>query len=365
MTSTSKNGIVQLMGRCFRMWPVNVLLRGFYHRRNTIVFYHGVWPSGSQKSVLFKGTSLGRLEADLRILRRFFRFASLEYMLYVQEAGASSEKPELVVTFDDGFDLTDSGATDLLESFGIRATTFVNTASVDYTRLMWQHGLAAIRELRGDETFVRELNGLLAKTGCDDGIHKAEEQIWVTRLWPMERKDEYAESLWKACDMPPLGEFLEEHRPYFDWGGLEEWLRRGHTVGFHTDSHPFCSRLREADVVPEIVAPAMRLRERLRLQTIPFAYPFGERLVAEQEARVIDLELFSCLFSTGELSPPATAPQRLSRVEGEGGVDREVFGRPVMRAFRAGGHAWKRSSARDGEESDGRLCSAWEAPKAE
>ena len=38
--------------------------------------------------------------------------------------------------------------------------------------------------------------------------------------WDMARKDELADALWAACDMPPLSEFLDEHRPYFTADGL-------------------------------------------------------------------------------------------------------------------------------------------------
>src|SRR5262249_3036592 len=57
--------------------------------------------------------------------------------------------------------------------------------------------------------------------------------------WAMERKEELVDTLWKACDMPPLHEFLDEHQPYFTRDGLKRWLAAGHGVGLHTASHPF------------------------------------------------------------------------------------------------------------------------------
>ena len=55
--------------------------------------------------------------------------------------------------------------------------------------------------------------------------------------WDMGRKDELADALWAACDMPPLAEYLDEHRPYFTAEALARWRRRRPRVGLHT-RHP-------------------------------------------------------------------------------------------------------------------------------
>ncbi len=75
------------------------------------------------------------------------------------------------------------------------------------------------------------------------------------RTWPMSRKEELVNELWRCCDMPALDEFLDQYRPYFSWKDIEEWLRRGHSVGLHTHTHPKCENIDENLAEQEIKVP--------------------------------------------------------------------------------------------------------------
>ncbi len=130
--------------------------------------------------------------------------------------------------------------------------------------------------------------------------------------------------------MPPMDDLLGEHRPYLDWQGLRDLIDRGHTVGSHTKSHPFCSRLRESDLSAELIDPASELRSELGLDALPFAYPFGDRLPPALEKVIAESDVYTCLLGTGGLSLAPTAPDALDRIEVEAGIDSEIFGRPVV-----------------------------------
>jgi peptidoglycan/xylan/chitin deacetylase (PgdA/CDA1 family) len=178
------------------------------------------------------------------------------------------------------------------------------------------------------------MNALQARTGQAMRIGPTDHPMDAARHWPADRKDEYAAELWAACDMPSMAEFLEEHKPYMNWAALRDWVGRGHAVGLHTHSHPFCSRLSDDQIEVEILAPGRQLNEQLRQDSLPFAYPFGDRLPAEKETRIRESGPFSCLLGAGPFSDRGTSPFDLNRVEPEASVDAEVFGRPVIRAIR-------------------------------
>jgi len=306
----------------------------FYRRRASIVYYHGVWQSSSTATkALFGGIDLDAFANDMKVLRRYFRPVSLDGVLRFNTADGGVDKPLVAVTFDDGCELTRSGAVDVLDVLGIPATTFVVLACVGNRHLMWQHKLSAILACRGVDVFVREFNWLAEKVAPGSSIKSPEEQPFQTRLWPMGRKDEYADTLWQVCDMPPVGEFLEEHRPYVDWPDLEDWRRCGHQVGLHTRTHPFCSRLTTAEIEAEIVEPAREVCDRLGLGSVPFAYPFGDRLSREIEGEVAAKGQLSCLLGINGLSPRGTAPHHLDRASAERGLNVSVFGRPVLKAL--------------------------------
>jgi len=333
LKSGTKNELLRVLGHVVRRPMGAWATRGFFQRRLNIFFYHGVWADDAPQLRLFSGVPLTRFAADLRMLQAYFHFVPLHELLrggrrLVERDVAG--KPLATLTFDDGFDLTKGGATAILD---IPATVFVNSNSVNYETMMWQHQFSAIRAIRGDARFLWSLNVVLEKTGVP-AVDKVSDQGFATRGWPPSRKDEYARAVWDACDMPPIDQVLAEHRPYFDWAGLQDWIGRGHGVGSHTRSHPFCSQLSESDIADEIVSPCAELRAKLGLAEVPFAYPFGDRLQPDLEDALARRGTCSCLLGTEGLTTRPADPNRADRVDAEGGVDREVFGRPVARFLR-------------------------------
>lgn len=331
-----KSDLVRAAGACLRSPVLSPLVRSFYRGRANIVYYHGVWPAGSTAHALFSGIDLDALRRDMNVLRRHFRPVSLEEVLRFNAGGEANGTPMVAVTFDDGLDLTRSGATDVLDELGIPATTLVVSACVDNRHVMWQHKFSAIRAVRGDERFVTAFNRLAETVAPGSGIRSPAEQTSRTCSWPTARKDEYADAVWRACDMPPVAEFLAEHQPYVSWSDLDDWRRRGHHVGLHTRTHPFCSRLTASEIGAEIVGPARELRDRLGLTSLPFAYPFGDRLPRAQEADVAARGRLSCVLGIDGLSPRGTPPYHLDRARAEAGLDDSVFGRPLLSALRNG-----------------------------
>jgi len=158
----------------------------------------------------------------------------------------------------------------------------------------------------------------------------------------MKLKEELVDDLWRACDMPVLDEFLEEHRPYFTWDGLKQWLAAGHHVGLHTATHPFCSGLGSEEVRTEIEEPASLLRSRLGLGFLPFSYPFGVRLCEMAEQQLYESRVFDCAFGIEGFVPRGTPDYRLERACIEGNFVFNVFGSALL------GSAMRLSGTRSG-----------------
>jgi peptidoglycan/xylan/chitin deacetylase (PgdA/CDA1 family) len=130
--------------------------------------------------------------------------------------------------------------------------------------------------------------------------------------------------------MPSLAEFLDEHRPYFTWEGLERWLGAGHDVGLHTATHPFCSRLSTDEIRAEITEAAALLKTRLGLRFLPFSYPFGVRLGEAAERQLYNDGVFDCAFGIEGFVPRGTPDYRLERASIERDLAFEVFGNPLL-----------------------------------
>jgi peptidoglycan/xylan/chitin deacetylase (PgdA/CDA1 family) len=167
-------------------------------------------------------------------------------------------------------------------------------------------------------------------------VQAAGELLARSRSWPMERKDELADALWAASAMPPLAAFLDEHRPYFSWAELDEWVARGHGVGLHTRTHPICSALKPEQVEDEIEKPAAELRDRFGLEALPFSYPFGVRLPQELEHGLVAGGVVSCALGIHGFAPAGSPPARLERANAEAEFRFSVFGRPFLGLPRRG-----------------------------
>jgi peptidoglycan/xylan/chitin deacetylase (PgdA/CDA1 family) len=299
-------------------------LRGL-GRRTKIVYAHHVGPPAPHLAAFGPTFGPEELDAQLTTLGRHFEFAPLATVIEQTEATASL----VAVTFDDGFDLMGTGAKEVLDAHGVKATTFVLTAMVDNHGLMWRNKLSAICALRPPDAYVPAFNRVTAQVGAAP-IREASELLGAAWLWDMARKEELADELWKACDMPSLAEYLDEHRPYLTREQLATWIADGHSVGLHTATHPDCARLDAEGVRTEILEPARRLRAELGVPALHFSYPFGRRCRPELEPLLERDGLLVCALGIRGFSLRATNPMYLERASIEGDMRFSVYGKAFL-----------------------------------
>ena len=312
-------GILAISGPLARL-----TLKALRHRTK-IVYAHQVAPPAPHFADFAPTFGPEQLDAHLTTLERHFEFAPLADVL----ASDGRDSSLLAVTFDDGFDLISSGGKAVLDAHGVKATTFVLTAMLDNRGLMWRNKLSAIRALRAPDAVVSAYNRVTAQV-AGAPIRESSQLLGAAMSWDMGRKDELADELWAACDMPPLDEYIEEHRPYLSREQLATWLADGHGVGLHTDSHPDCSRLDADGVRAEILGPARRLSAELGVSNLAFSYPFGRRVRTELEPLLAEDGLLQCALGIRGFSPAGTSPMRLDRASIEGDMRFSVYGKAFL-----------------------------------
>jgi len=292
--------------------------------RTKIVYAHHVGPAAPHLADFGAPFEPEDLDAQLTDLGRHFEFAPLAAVL--EQNGRPSEL--LAVTFDDGFDLVGTGAKDVLDAHGVKATVFVIPAFVDNRGLMWRNKLSAIRALRAPDAYVTEYNRVTAQVGAPP-IRAASDLMGAAMRWEMGRKDELADAFWKACDMPPLGEYLQEHRPYMTRKQLAIWRADGHSIGLHTETHPDCSQLDADGVRVEILEPAQRLCEELG-GPLHFSYPFGRRCRPDLEPLLERDGLLACALGIRGFATTGTNAMHLERASIEGDMRFSVYGKAFL-----------------------------------
>jgi hypothetical protein len=205
----------------------------------------------------------------------------------------------------------------------------VITDCIGNRHLMWRHKVSAALNLAGAATAVPAFNRMRSAPRSPS-VASPEELLRASLKWPPEKKDELADAFWQACSLPPVDDFLSEHRPYFDWDGLEAWLATGSSVGLHTRTHPDCSQLSAEGLEDEIGNGARELRDRLGLTKVPFSFPFGRRAPDAAIERFVAEGTISCALGIRGSSPRGTPAHRLERAELEEGSGFELYGRALL-----------------------------------
>lgn len=297
------------------LWPIT---RQSLNGSVNVVYYHYVGRAQPHYAAFYRGCTTAKFAQDLRELKRIFDFAPLDELVSTRSLPRSLRRPLLALTFDDGFDLRNDGAMDVLDDFGIKATMFVVTAVLGNRMLIWRHMLGVIQSLVPNSNWRPQYVDLAAAHGLRP---LAENQSLLEATyyqWEMDKKDQLASELWERCGLPPVEQYLQEKQPYLSWEGIQEWVSAGHSVGFHTHTHPFCSRLNNVQIEAEVIQPARVFKNQLGVDNVCFSYPFGDRLTPVLEHKLFEKGLFSALFGTKGFVTKGTSNQTLERLGLEG-----------------------------------------------
>lgn len=304
-------------------------MKKLFLKHSPMIVYHFVG-ARSGKNLNVGGPTLDRFEHDIKFLKKYFEFASLTELLAYNADSQNYAVPPLTITFDDGFNVIRTGALEVLRAYNVKATLFVVTSCLDNKNLMWRNKLQAIVAAKNASDCVRNYNRLTSKFGLPQ-ISDSTEFLSSSKNWPYSIKEILADELWCSCDMPLLSEYLEENRPYLSESELVSLMQEGHQIGLHTHTHPFCSRLDSEGVRFEIVEPALYLNQRFGLSSIPFAYPFGDRLDERTEKGLYDAGVISCALGNRGFQRRGIPAFRLERCGCDEGVPFPVFGKSLAR----------------------------------
>jgi peptidoglycan/xylan/chitin deacetylase (PgdA/CDA1 family) len=312
-----KRAIKHILGTVCESPMLRTYVRRHALECSTIVYYHYVGLPRPHYSEFDCGCTAAKFTRDLLCLSRVFDFAPLADVLSNKSPAPVGRRPTLSVTFDDGFDLLNTGVMEILDHFGVKATTFLITSTIGNQVMMWRHMLSAIKNLVPERIWRVEYNKLALNLGLR-ALPLDQDLMYETSQWDMVRKDEWASRLWARCNLPPVQEYLLSNKPYFDWNGLHQWISAGHSVGFHTHTHPYCSRLSADDLEAEIIQPALHLKERLKIREVSLSYPFGSRLPVGLEDEMFGKGIFNACLGISGLNRIGVSNQKMERIALEG-----------------------------------------------
>lgn len=299
------------------------VLSAFGRRHYCIVLSHFIGESVPEYCAAFTPTSTtpSQTLADLTTLARVFRFVSLTELLATDSdvAPSDDDRPSLVVTYDDGLDIFPAAVIDGFQRLGIRPTLFLTTDCLDNRTLMWRHALSTISYRIEHQRLVREFN-LLAEQMFPylQRVDSAACLLRETMRLHYRDRGPLVDALWSRLQLPPIGDYLGEHRPYLTTSRVQDLLRLGFEIGLHSGSHPRFDTLPTDAIEAEVMAPAQLLRQRFGISNVPFAYPFGVRAERVLESQILATDVIPCVLGTAGFSPRGANTSVLQRISIEG-----------------------------------------------
>ena len=251
-----------------------------------IVNYHNVLAAAPNRLYQLLGREWeAQEEFDRQIAALQERFKIVPLAAIIDAIRRDQQIPRAcAITFDDGNFGAYKYGLPVLEKYRIPATFFVITQHVrengryapyycDRIEAMLQLTTQTRLDLSDFGYDVMSLSRDEEKTAFFKEFRR---RIKVT---PVNEKKQIDLCLEQQLGVPEekLAPFLE-HEAYrlMGWDELVELRRRGHEIGSHTRTHPSLSQIDASALELEICGSYRDLKEKLGLQEISFAYPFGK-----------------------------------------------------------------------------------------
>jgi peptidoglycan/xylan/chitin deacetylase (PgdA/CDA1 family) len=258
-------------------------LDGDRHLSNQVMIlgYHQVVADiarAEREAIFGMAISTQTFRRQMEFVRQRYEVLSLDQATEVLSGKASTNRPAVVITFDDGYRNVYEEAWPILRELGLPATIFVSTGLVntnhwlDHDLLYWYTRQAKLLGLSLRVPLVKaglNLREVAEITAAVDPLQLCEELVQL----PQARR---------AAVLAKLGEFLGEPAPeqnagfaLLDWSMIHEMAAGGLSFGAHTERHPVLT-LESTDVVEqEILNSRQTLETQLGTPIRHFAYPNG------------------------------------------------------------------------------------------
>src|SRR5215471_6602809 len=234
-----------------------------------ILYYHRV---NDDNDPFFPAISTTLFDQEMRFVRKHYTVVSLAELLRRLTEG--STEPVLAITFDDGYQDNYHSAFPVLERFGLPATIFLTTGSMDSREPLWFEQLSQAFKKAPQEfvaldidprprfylrTQAERLESVERIFGIFRDLPDSERRAWLARI---------LQKLTARDDGERNGKMLT-------WDQVRTMQKRCVEFGGHTVTHPFLSRMPVGQVSWEVTECKRRIEEELQLPVCHFAYPNG------------------------------------------------------------------------------------------
>src|SRR5712692_7415987 len=208
----------------------------------------------------------------LEYLQQRFRVVSLETFSRGQTEEANKSKPWCLLTFDDGWRDTYTTAYPWLKKFGMPATVFLATGSIECRGGFWVEQLKRSWRIPASRAQMKSvLSQVAAQNRCQ--VADLEDIVeWLKHLSAEKRHS----LLRRLLPSEENSNYSDEVDSMLTWNQVIEMSQNGVEIGAHTVSHPLLSYESDTTVERELCISKQTLEEKLGKKVCAFAYPNGD-----------------------------------------------------------------------------------------
>ena len=208
-------------------------------------------------------------EILMTFVARHFTVFSLEEAVRRLDAQELPSR-SVAITFDDGYLDNVEVALPTLLKYGLTATFFVVTSTLD-GGMMWNDQVfEAIRQCRRESLDMTRIDlGILSLRNRSDRIAAFKHCIGRLKYLPLEQRCEYVDILAREANA------ITDKKIMMDRNDLRRLSGAGMSIGAHTVNHPILSSLSDEKVEEEIGASKRELEKIVGEEVKFFAYPNG------------------------------------------------------------------------------------------
>jgi peptidoglycan/xylan/chitin deacetylase (PgdA/CDA1 family) len=234
-----------------------------------ILYYHRV---NDDNDPFFPAISTALFREEMRFVSRHYRVVTLAEL--VDRLSGTDPEPVVAITFDDGYQDNWLNAFPILEQYGLPATIFLTTESLDNREPLWFEQLALAFKRSPREWIDLEL-GAPQRLWLRTETERLDANGHVFGLLRRLTDEERREWLVRILRQLAFRDEGERRDKMLTWDQVRLMQKRGIDFGGHTVTHPFLSRMTPERVQWEITECKRRIEEERQRPVAHFAYPNG------------------------------------------------------------------------------------------
>jgi peptidoglycan/xylan/chitin deacetylase (PgdA/CDA1 family)/CelD/BcsL family acetyltransferase involved in cellulose biosynthesis len=233
-----------------------------------IFYFHRV---NDERDPFSYSLSAAVFDRQMRFLARHYKVVSLAEVV-TRLADRTPAEPVVAITFDDGFQDNYQYAFPILQRYGLPATIFLTTGSIDSREPLWFERLSHAVKTTTQQFIDVEIDipRRLPMRSAAERLHTKNQIISLLRPLPDSDRRTILTSL-----LSVLGEPQDQKDVMLTWDEIRHMKKHAIDFGGHTVTHPFVSKLSPELAQWELSECKRRIESETQAQVRHFAYPNG------------------------------------------------------------------------------------------